>query len=266
MRNALITLTTDFGSSDHFVGVMKGVVLSIAPHARIVDITHEIQPFEISQGAYAISQAYAYFPPKTIHVVVVDPGVGSARRPLLAEMAGQYFVCPDNGVLSIIYARERQKVRHITNKSFFLAGLSQTFHGRDIFSPVAAHLASGVAPARFGKLIDDPIRLNLARPVQTGKATWTGEVLSVDRFGNLITSLHIDDFQSIRVRAFELRVGFEKLTELALTFSDFAPGERMLIVGSGGFLEVAANQASAAKLLGCGIGSPVELVLYGPRG
>lgn len=262
MRNPVITLTTDFGTADHFVGVMKGVILGIAPQARVVDITHEIQPFEINQAGYAISQAYSYFPAKTIHVIVVDPGVGSKRRPLLAEMAGQYFVCPDNGVLSMILDREKDKTRHLTNTDFFLDAVSQTFHGRDIFAPCAAHLANGAAPARFGKIVHDLVRLNTGRPVQTGKATWTGAVLSVDRFGNLITSLHISDFRSIRVRRFELRLGFEKITELSSTFSDRLTGELMLVVGSGGFLEVAANQASAAKLLGCGLGSPVELMLY----
>jgi S-adenosyl-L-methionine hydrolase (adenosine-forming) len=260
MRNPLITLTTDFGTSDHYVGVMKGVISSIAPQARVVDITHDVQQFEISQGAYTISQAYPYFPKRTIHVVVVDPGVGTARRPLLAEMAGQYFVCPDNGVLSMIYERGPHKIRHLTNEEFFLPLKSRTFDGRDVFAPVAAHLANGVSPARFGKLIDNHLRLNMARPAQTGKRTWTGVVLSVDRFGNLVTNLHIDHFQSIRERPFELGIGFEKISNLAISFSEFPPGERMVIVGSGGFLEVVANQASAAKLLGCGVGSPVELV------
>src|SRR5271154_4037987 len=124
MQNPLITFTTDFGTSDHFAGTMKGVVLGIAPTARIVDITHEVQQFEVTDGAYTIAQAYRYFPKKTIHVVVVDPGVGSTRRPLLAEMAGQYFIAPDNGVLSMIFARERAKVRHITSDRYFLKPVS----------------------------------------------------------------------------------------------------------------------------------------------
>jgi S-adenosylmethionine hydrolase len=142
----VITLTTDFGLSDHFVGVMKGVILGIEPAAQIVDISHGVQPYQIVDGAFTIAQAYRYFPKKTIHVVVVDPGVGSARRPLLAEMGGQYFVAPDNGVLSMVFAREKPKVRHITNERYFLHPLSRTFHGRDVFSPVAAHLAAGVPP------------------------------------------------------------------------------------------------------------------------
>jgi S-adenosylmethionine hydrolase len=262
MLNPLITLTTDFGSVDHFTGTMKGVIHGIAPRARIVDITHEVQPFEITDAAFVISQAYAYFPKKTIHVVVVDPGVGSARRPLLVEMAGQYFIAPDNGVLSMIFAREPAKVRHITAEKYFLSPVSRTFHGRDIFAPVAAHLAAGVKTAQFGKRIEDHLRLNIGKPTRTGKRNWTGVVLKVDYFGNLITNLHIDEFLDVRTRPFELNVGLEKLTRLALTFSEGSQGELFVIVGSSGFIEVVANQASAAKALGCSAGSPVELTLF----
>ncbi|MDQ2947986.1 MAG: SAM-dependent chlorinase/fluorinase [Acidobacteriota bacterium] len=262
MPDPIITLTTDFGTSDHFVGAMKGVILSIAPRASIIDITHDVQAFDVTEGAFAISQAYPYFPKKTIHVVIVDPGVGSARRPLLVEMAGQYFIAPDNGVLSMVYRREKHKVRHITAERYFRQPVSPTFHGRDIFSPVGAHLAAGIPPARFGKLIQDHVRLTLDQPTQTGKRTWTGAVLRVDRFGNLITSFHIEAFAGVATRPFEIAIGFEKLTRLAQTFSDGQPGELMIVIGSSGFLEVAANQASAAKLLGCAAGSPVELTLY----
>jgi S-adenosylmethionine hydrolase len=135
-------------------------------------------------------------------VVVVDPGVGSARRPLLAEMAGQYFVAPDNGVLSMILREEQPKVRHITNERYFLHPLSRTFHGRDVFSPVAAHLAAGVTPAKFGKRIEDYLRADFDKPAQTGKHTWTGTILKADHFGNLATNFHIDQFPSIRTHAF----------------------------------------------------------------
>lgn len=262
MRNSLITLTTDFGTSDHFVGVMRGVILGIAPGTRIVDITHDIQPFEITEGAFVIAQAYRYFPPKTIHVVVVDPGVGSARRPILAEMAGQCFIAPDNGVLSMIFSREQHKVRHITADRYFLQPVSNTFHGRDVFAPVAAHLATGITPARFGKIIQNHFRPIFDKTQRTGKRSWTGTVLRVDRFGNLITSLHIDEFPSITTRPFELNLGLQKLTRLAVTFAEGNPGERFVVLGSSGYLEVAANQASAAKALGCGVGSPVELTLF----
>lgn len=262
MRNPLITFTTDFGTSDHFVATMKAVVLGIAPQARIIDITHEVTAFEVVEAAYTLAQAYPYFPKKTIHVVVVDPGVGSTRRPILAEMGGHFFVAPDNGALSLVFSREKAKVRHITNEKFMLHPVSRTFHGRDVFSPVAAHLAAGVAPAKFGKLIEDHLRLTLDKPNRSGKRSWTGTVLKVDRFGNLITNFHIDEFPQITARPFDLNIGLEKINRLALTFTECDPGEAFAIVGSSGYIEVAVNQGSAARALGCGAGSPVELALF----
>jgi S-adenosylmethionine hydrolase len=264
MRHPVISLTTDFGAADHYVGVMKAVILGIAPGARIVDVSHEVRPFEVTDGAWLIAQAARWFPPKSIHVVVVDPGVGSARRPILAEAGGQFFVAPDNGVLSMVLESlppSREKVRHITAARYFLQPLSQTFHGRDIFAPVAAHLAAGVPPARFGKRIHDHLRLDFFRPRRTGKRVWTGLVLHVDRFGNLVTNFRLDEFPGLPARSFELNVGLDKLTRLAHNFAEAPPGELVAIVGSAGYLEVVANQASAAKRLGCGAGAPVELVL-----
>ena len=259
----IIALTTDFGLSDHFVGVMKGVILGIQPAAQFIDISHGVQPYDIADGAFTIAQAYRYFPKKTIHVVVVDPGVGSARRPLLAEMAGQYFVAPDNGVLSMIFAREpAARVRHITNERYFLHPVSRTFHGRDVFSPVAAHLAAGVTPAQFGTRIEDHIRATFDEPTLTGKHTWTGAILKADHFGNLATNFHVDQFPSVRTHAFALKVGLQSVTRLALTFSECAAGELFVVVGSSGYIEVAASEGSAAQALGCGPGSPVELTIY----
>jgi S-adenosylmethionine hydrolase len=266
MPKPIITLTTDFGTSDHYAGTMRGVILGIAPTAHIVDISHGVQPFEITDGAFTIAQAYPYFPKKTIHIVVVDPGVGSTRRPLLAEMGGQYFIAPDNGVLSMIVAREsargRVKVRHITSERYFLKPLSRTFHGRDVFAPVAAHLASGVAPAKFGQRIEDHLELTFQQPSRTGRRAWTGSILKVDRFGNLITNLQVDEFPDIKTRAFGLKAGLQTVSRFALTFAECPPGELFVLVGSSGYLEVATNQGSAAKALGCGAGSPVELVIY----
>lgn len=256
-------MTTDFGLVDHFAGTMKGVILGIAPRVRIVDITHDVQPFEITEGAFVIAQAYRYFPSKTVHVIVVDPGVGSERRPILAEMAGQYFVAPDNGILSMIFSREtKKKVRHITNDEYFLQPVSRTFHGRDVFAPVAAHLASGVLAARFGKTIEDYVKLTIDKPTRMGKRIWTGTILKVDRFGNLITNLHIDEFPDVRTRSFELNAGLQQISRLATTFGECVPGELFVVVGSSGYLEVAANQGSAAKMLGVRAGSPVELTIY----
>jgi S-adenosylmethionine hydrolase len=262
MPRRIVTLTTDFGLSDHFTGVMKGVILSIAPAVEIVDITHQIGAFEISEGAFAIAEAYRYFPKKTVHVIVVDPGVGTSRRPIVAEAVGQFFVAPDNGVLSMIYAREKHKVRAIVRDQYFLKPVSRTFHGRDVFAPTAAHLAKGVSAARFGKLIDNYCKLKFAEPVRTGKRFWQGAVLKVDHFGNLITNFHIAEFPSLRTRPFQLTCGQAALTGLCDTFAEGPAGEPVLIVGSSGYVEIAANQGSAAKMLACGAGSPVDLTVW----
>lgn len=262
MAGSIITLTTDFGLSDHFVGVMKGVILGIHPAARIVDITHDVGAFEITEGAFVIAEASRWFPRGTVHLVVVDPGVGTARRPILAEAAGQFFLAPDNGVLSMVLAREKHKVRALTNDKLFLKPVSSTFHGRDIFAPVAAHLAKGLAPARCGKLVRDYLRLDFHQPVRTGRRFWTGAVLKIDGFGNLITNFHIDEFPAIASRPLQLAIGTRRLTQLAATFAEGPAGEPVLVVGSSGYLDVAVNQGSAARLLGVGVGAPAELTVY----
>jgi len=259
---AIITLTTDFGEADHFVGVMKGVILGIAPRARIVDLTHPITPFEPREAAFVIAQAYRYFPRKTVHVVVVDPGVGSARRPILVEAGGQYFVGPDNGVLSLVYASGNPKVRRISNSKYFLQSVSQTFHGRDVFAPIAAHLARGVSPGLLGKPVEDYLRTQPEKPVRNGKRSWAGSVLKVDRFGNLITNFHIDEFDAVLDRPFLMLAGVRPVEKLATHYAEAEPGEPVLIVGSSGYFEVCVNQGSAAKLLGCVIGTPMELTIY----
>jgi S-adenosylmethionine hydrolase len=259
---ALITLTTDFGEADHFVGVMKGVILSIAPRASIVDITHQVTPFEPREAAFTVAETYPHYPKKTVHVVVVDPGVGSARRPILVEAAGQYFVGPDNGVLSMVYGREKSTVRHITGEKYFRRPVSQTFHGRDVFAPTAAHLAKGVKPAAFGKRVEDYLRTQDDRPVRTGKRTWAGVVLKADRFGNLITSFHVNEFGAVLERPFVLIAGVRTVEKLATHYAEAPSGEPAVVVGSSGYLEVCINQASAAKILGCVPGTPMELSIY----
>jgi len=262
MRRPIITLTTDFGTSDYFVGVMKGVILRLCPAAEVVDITHDIAPFEIAEAGFTVAQYYRYYPPGTIHVVVVDPGVGTSRRPILAQAARQYFLAPDNGVLSMVLARESHTVRHITAEEFFLKPVSDTFHGRDIFAPCAAELARGGRPGRFGKPIKDYMRSDFARPLRTGKRFWTGAVLKVDRFGNLITNFHIDEFPSLKERPFQLAAGAEHITRLVRAFAECPPGELAAVVGSSGYIELISYQASAARLLGCASGAPVELTQW----
>lgn len=258
----MITLTTDFGLADHFTGAMKGVIFRICPTAQVVDISHQINPFEIPEAGFTVAEACRYFPKKTVHVVVVDPGVGTSRRPILVEAAGQYFLAPDNGVLSIIFAREKHRVRHVTAKRYFLKPVSHTFHGRDIFAPVAAHLARGITPARFGKLIEDYARLDYFKPVRSGKRFWTGSVLKIDRFGNIITNFHVSEFPTVKTSPFVLAIGAERVTRLSPTFAECPMGELCFVEGSSGYFEVVSNQASAAKRLGCAVGAPAELTVY----
>jgi len=255
----IITLLTDFGTRDHFVGVMKGVILGIAPEAEIVDITHDVEPFQIEQARFLLKNSWRYFPKKTIHVVVVDPGVGSERRPVLIEAAGHYFVGPDNGVLGEAVSQEGARARHITAARYFLKQVSQTFHGRDVFAPVAAHLTAGVAPGKFGPIIQDAWRPGLEAPIRSGKRYWVGSVVHIDRFGNLITNLAADDFPNLAASKINLAVGMVKINTLVSNYASAPPGEPVCIVGSCGTLEIIINQQSAAKCLGVGIGAPAEL-------
>lgn len=267
-RTSIITLTSDFGTNDHFVGVMKGVMFDIFPEVRIVDITHAIQAFDILDGAISISQAYSYYPSGTVHLVVVDPGVGTPRRPILVTTDRHHFVAPDNGVLSLVYEREsRLSVRHITAEHYFLPSRSNTFHGRDIFSPVAAHLAKGVHPQNFGDEISDFVRFAAPRPKPTDERTLRAIVLKVDRFGNLITNIAPQDAPALSntaANAFKITVaGKGPISRIYSSYAEGAPGETFGVWGSMGFLEIAANRGSAAQLLGASKGSEVNVVMEG---
>ena len=256
-----VTLTTDFGTSDHFVGVMKGVILSICPDAAIVDISHDIQPFGIAQGAFLIAQAWRWFPAGTVHVVIVDPGVGSARRPVLMEAAGHRFIAPDNGVLAMVANEvEGVVVREITNRKLWLPEVSRTFHGRDIFAPSAAHLAAGRRPSSVGSAINDYHKSDFYRPQRTGRRIWTGAVLHADRFGNLITNFHLRDYPELRKRPFTLTAGTAVIEALLGTYADASLGEIFALEGSSGYVEISVREASAARALGLVAGSPLELV------
>ncbi|HXW91931.1 MAG TPA: SAM-dependent chlorinase/fluorinase [Terriglobales bacterium] len=266
----IVTLTTDFGLSDHFVGTMKGVILSITPEAEIIDICHSVQAFDILDGALTIVQAYSYFPSGTTHVVVVDPGVGSARRPLLMSTGKHYFVAPDNGVLSLIMGREEGvRVRHVTGQHYFLQPVSNTFHARDIFAPVAGYLAKGVEGEKFGEEISDYVRFSAPKPKAAGEKTLRGVVLKVDRFGNLVTNFTPHDvpalFHSPPPR-FRIMIANREITELHNAYADAAPNELFGILGSMGYLEIASSRASAAQLLGSGKGTEVHIVLEGAVG
>lgn len=261
----IVTLTTDFGLNDHFVGTLKGVILNIVPDANIVDICHTVQAFDILDGALALAQSYSYFPSRTVHLVVVDPGVGSARRPIIATSEMHNFVAPDNGVLSLMYAREqRLSVRHITSEHYFLQPVSNTFHGRDIFAPVAAYLAKGVDQEKFGEEVTDYVRFNAPKPKPADATSMRGVVLRVDRFGNLITNFTPQDAPALfqaNVPPFKMTVGKREVTSLRTNYAEGAPGEVFAIVGSMGFIEIAANRGSAAQTTGAAKGSEVLLAL-----
>lgn len=261
----IITLTTDFGLNDHFVGTMKGVILSILPEAEIVDISHSVQAFDILDGALTIASAYSFFPTGTTHVVVVDPGVGSARRPLLCWTEKHNFIAPDNGVLSLVYAREeRMSVRHISAEHYFRHPISNTFHARDVFAPAAAYLAKGVDTVKFGEVVDDYVRFNAPRPKPVDGQTLKGIVLKVDRFGNLITNFAPQDVLGLfqpEPPPFKIVVGKREITKINTNYADGAANEIFGILGSMGYLEIAANRAPAAQLTGANKGSEVTIIL-----
>ncbi len=262
----IITLTTDFGLSDHFVGTVKGVILDIAPEVEIVDICHSVQAFDVLDGALTIAQSYSYFPTGTVHLVVVDPGVGTARRPILVSSDRHHFVAPDNGVLSLVYAREeRLHVRHVTAEHYSLQPVSNTFHARDIFAPVSAYLAKGVDPEKFGDEISDFVRFNAPKP-KLVDGNIRGVVLKVDRFGNLVTNITPQDAPKLfatGVAPFKIVVGKHEITEIHSNYSEGAPGKVFAILGSMGYLEIAADRGSAAKIIGTGKGSEVIVSLEG---
>ncbi|MGC2696095.1 MAG: SAM-dependent chlorinase/fluorinase [Candidatus Angelobacter sp.] len=263
----MITLTTDFGLTEHYVGAMKGVIYNINPSAQLVDITNAVQSFDILDGAIAISQAYSYFPKDTVHVVVVDPGVGGPRRPILASVGQYLFVAPDNGVLSLVFEREeRVTVRHITSEYYFQQPVSQTFHGRDVFAPVAAYLSKGVDTAKFGEEITDFVRFAAPRPKASAANAWKGLVLKTDKFGNLITNITPRDIPQIfdgSSNAFKITVGKAEVSKLCSSYAEGAQGELFAILGSAGFLEISANKGAASRLAGADKGSEVAVMVAG---
>ena len=261
MPNAIITLTTDYGTNDHLVGTLKGVILKINPDATIVDITHNVAPYDLLDGALAIGSAYSYFPPRTIHVVVVDPGVGTERRPLLVSGENQYFIAPDNGVLSLVYEREENIiVRHANVEHYYLQPLSKTFHGRDIFAPVAGWLSKGAQIASMGEEISDYKRFAMPRP-KTVDGVNKGVVLRVDTFGNLITNFRGEDLPATALKngAVNFQIGTTAVTRFVDTFAQGNDGEPVAYIGSSGYIEIAVNKANASRTLALGRGASVVL-------
>lgn len=269
MTPSLITLTTDFGLSDHFVGTMKGVILNINPAARFVDISHAVNSFDLFDGALTLALAYRYFPPDSIHLVIVDPGVGSVRRPIIARAGKHTFVAPDNGVLSLIYERHAPvEVRHVTSEHYFLKPVSNTFHGRDIFAPTAGWLSKGVEPEKFGDVITDFIKFTPPKPRRVTPSEIQGTVIKVDKFGNLITNIAPEDAPELFApsdAAFRIRAGQQEIGRLVTSYAAGKEGELFAILGSSGYLELAQNRGSAAKSLQAARGAEVKIVIEQAR-
>ena len=259
MHAPVITLTTDFGTRDPWVGIMKGVILGICPGARLVDLSHEIAPQDVLDGALTLESAARFYPAGTIHLAVVDPGVGSARRALGVRAGGQLFVGPDNGLLSLAVARGggSEEAVELSSAAYRLAPLSHTFHGRDLFAPAAAHLAVGVPLSRFGPGVTDPVEL-VVPPVRHEGSRVVGEVIGVDRFGNLLTSVTEEDLASLEgSSAPVVEVAGIGVGAPVTAYANVPRGDAGAILGSTGRLEIFVRDGSARSALGCGRGARV---------
>jgi S-adenosylmethionine hydrolase len=265
----LVTLLTDFGTADYFVGAMKGVILSTNADARIVDITHEIPPQDIRAGAFTLAAVSQTFPSGTIHLAVVDPGVGSERRPILVSGGNQFFIGPDNGLFSFVYEREAAaRVFHLTNADYFRQPVSATFHGRDVFAAVAGALSKGISPERLGVEIKDYVRLTMPKPKRTGTQIIEASIIHIDRFGNCVTNLTREDLtEEMLARGLRLKINGREITSFRRFFAedDNSSDELFVIWGSAGYLEIAAFRASAASLLDARVGQSVTIADFGLR-
>jgi S-adenosylmethionine hydrolase len=260
MKRPIITLLTDFGTKDHYVASMKGVILKINPRCRMIDVTHQVPPHDIQEAAFVLANAYSYFPKGTVHLAVVDPGVGGARKPLLLVTQNYFFVGPDNGLFTFVAQREKVKQAVVlTKKKYFLSKVSTTFHGRDIFAPVAAHLSQGVKPSALGNKIDSLLCLGFERPfIKEGKLF--GEILHVDTFGNLVSNL--DEKALIRFtrgHPFVVHVGRKFIPGPKQGYWEGKKGEPIALLGSGGFLEISVREGNAQERLSVKRGDPIVI-------
>lgn len=259
-HNRIITLLTDFGQNDGFVGIMKGVILSINPDVTLVDLAHDIPAGDIDAAAFVLNQAFPYFPEKAIHLIVVDPGVGSERRALAVEAQNRYFIAPDNGVLKWIVDRYSNcKVMGLNQSKYFLPTISRTFHGRDVFAPVAAHLSKGVPFEDLGQPVSDFIRGKVPRPMRKENGL-IGAIIHIDRFGNLISDITELDLQR---GIGEIKIADVSIFGLSDAYSQAKSGEPLAIIGSHGFLEIAVREGHAASELAVSRGTRIEILFAG---
>jgi S-adenosylmethionine hydrolase len=261
----IITLLTDFGLRDHFVAAMKGVMLSVNPDLAFIDISHLVPPHDVHSAAFVLGQAYSYFPPGTIHVAVVDPGVGTERKALAVWAGGHFFVAPDNGILAYVFNKEENfKAYEITAAHYFRKPISATFHGRDIFAPIAAWISRDIPLHQFGPVVEQPVRLKVPAVTRVQDALIQGAILAVDNFGNLITNLRPENvpvYSSAESPACKMVAGQREITAFRTTFGEGAPGELFVIPGSSGYLEIVMRDKSAATELHLTPGAPVGVVL-----
>jgi S-adenosylmethionine hydrolase len=258
---SVISLTTDFGLRNEFVGIMKGVIYGIAPHATLVDITHMVAPQDVQEGSIALARACPFFPAGTIHLYVVDPGVGTARRALAGRIGDQFFVGPDNGLLTpIIQDGRALELIHLDNPRYWLPTVSRTFHGRDVFAPVAAHLANGVSLGELGRRITDPVLLTQMQPKKT-PAGWDAHVMAVDVFGNLTTNLTMQALRGQTDIRFRLRDA--EIVGIVDSYGHRLPGDLVAVVDSEDHIEIAEVNGNAARRLGAKVGDVVQVILSG---
>jgi len=258
----IITLLTDFGLRDGNVGVMKGVIWGISPDVQIVDLSHNILPQNVVEGAYVLGRSAPYFPSGTIHIGVVDPGVGTQRRPIAARLGSQYFIGPDNGLFTVLLdlAEKENKpveIYHTDDPQFWLPSISHVFHGRDIFSPVGAHLASGIKLENLGMKIKDPVRLKLPQPQSTGMG-WRGQVIHIDHFGNIATNIRVEHMANSG--SVIVRLCGQEIPGIVRTFGERPPGELIALFGSTGNLIVSVVNGDAASLIQAKCGDLVEVI------
>jgi S-adenosylmethionine hydrolase len=257
----IVSLLTDFGTQDAFVGIMKGVILSINPAVALVDLSHDVPPQDVVAGALILRSAVAFFPPQTIHAAVVDPGVGSTRRALLIETHNAFFIGPDNGLLSLAAPAEAVvRIIHLTNAEYFLAARSHTFHGRDVFAPVAAHLSLGRAPEQFGPAVTTMERLTLPR-IEQSRTGLTGSVIYVDRFGNLITNITEADLRPFSKENLLVSINTVQVHGVVASYAAVEIGTPAAFINSWGMLEIAVRNGSAAQRFGVLAGHLVHLTL-----
>lgn len=258
-----ITLMTDFGLKDGNVGVMKGVINSLSPSTQIIDISHLISPQNIAEAALILTRSAPYFACGTIHVVVIDPGVGTKRRPMAARIGNQFYVGPDNGILSmwleqVELTNQDVSFYQLDQPQYWLPIISHVFHGRDIFAPVAAHLANGLSLEQLGTPFHDPVRLSLPHPERT-TAGWRGQVIHVDHFGNLSTNIRREELETARL--LEVQIGETTVVEVVKTFGDRKPGTLVALLGSTGNLIISVVNGSAAEHTGAQVGDTVEAIM-----